>query len=616
MVRKFITSYLWIAILVSGLVILTDQKVISREGTWNILELKAIDFRFLFKAQPRERASRDIVLIAIDEKSYKNINQPLIFYHTYISQVIDYLVNNGARVIGLDIQFPSISLEERVAGGYDSVYTRAFLNARKKGVGVVIGFSSRENAPLQAYLAAAGQDNLSVFGLTQDKDNFIRRQELWFEEGGVKYDSFPFLLAKKFAGEVLSVPGQTILIDYSLLPGLLVYSFDEIYHLSQEGRDKKDFFKDKIVIIGTLLTHEDRHPTPLYYYPSAQKHQGTAGIIIQAATLSTLLSGSYFHEPTTATGVLYILITSILAVYLCFKRRPLPAALFCFAEAVVIILASLYAFNHLYLVRLMPLISAVLISYGATTVFHYYTQERKIIKIRNRFASYVPEKIIEQLINADINKLTEGEQKEVALLFCDIRNFTDYSEKNKSTPKKVVHFLNYYHSLMTDIILSNGGTVAQLTGDGIFAFFGAPVSLADPVLAAVKSALGMKNKVNELRSQWQAYGMDDLKIGIGIHVGLSIVGNIGSANKMAYGAIGDNTNVASRIEGLTKEFSETILLSAAAYERVRNCVQGRFLGKAAIKGHTEIDLYAVDGINDILYRERFSLGSYERDSKI
>ena len=599
MIRRFIISYLWIAILVSGLVILTDQKIISREGTWNILELKALDFRFLFKAEPRERTSRDIALIAIDDKSYKSINQPLIYYHTYISQVIDYLVKNGVRVIGLDIQLPSISLEERVLGGYDSVYTRAFLNARKKGVEVVIGFSSQENAPLQAYLAAAGRDNLSVFGLTQDKDDFIRRQELWFEEGAVKYDSFPFLLAKKFAGETLSVPGQTILIDYSLLPGIPVYSFDEIYHLSQEGADKKDFFKDKIVIIGTLLTHEDRHPTPLYYYPSAQKHKGTAGIMIQAATLNTLLSGSYFHEPAAVTGALYILIIAIISVYLCFKYRPLSAALFCLGEIAAIVLTSLYAFSHLYLLHLVPLVLVVLISYGATTVFHYYTQERKIIKIRNRFASYVPEKIIEQLINADLNKLTEGEQKEVALLFCDIRNFTAYSEKNKSTPKKVVHFLNYYHSLMTGIILSNEGTVAQLTGDGIFAFFGAPVSLADPVLAAVKSALGMKNKVSDLRSEWQAYGMDDLRIGIGIHVGSSIIGNIGSVNKMAYGAIGDSTNVASRIEGLTKEYRETILLSAAAYERVRNCVQGRFLGKADIKGHTGVDLYAVDGINDI-----------------
>jgi adenylate cyclase len=600
MFKKFIVYYLWIAVLVFALVIFTDHKIIPGQGTWNMLELRSVDFRFLFKKQPAKTASKDIALINIDEKSYKNINQPIIFYHTYISEMIDFLVKSGVRVIGLDIQLPSISLEERVKGGYDSVYTKAILDAKKRGVDVIIGFSSKESAPLWTYMAAAGQNNLAVFNLTQDKDDFIRRQELWFEEGKRKYDSFPFLLANKFSKSQLPVPASTILIDYSLAGGIPNYPFDEIYRLSQEGPDRKGLFKDKVVIIGTLFIHEDKHPTPLYYSSGPDKGKRTAGTIIQATTLNTLLSKSFFHETSSATGAIYILITAILSVFLCFNRRPISAGVLCLFEAAAILLVSIYAFNRLYVIRLTPLFLAALSSYGMTTIFHYYAEEKNKKLIRSRFASYVPEKVIEKIINKDIRKLMEGERKELVLFFSDIRGFTTYSENNKNNPTRVVNFLNEYHKEMTEIILANNGTVAQLTGDGVFAFFGAPVEFADPVLAAVKSAIEMRQRIIELKTKWRELGIEDLKIGIGIHFGDSIVGNIGSLKKMAYVAIGDNTNVASRIEALTKEFHETILISEAAYERVKNKVIARPLGQAKIKGHTEITVFAVDGLSGTL----------------
>ena len=597
MLKKFFFLYLWIAILVSILVACTDHEVIPKNGTWNVLELRMLDFMFHFKPQPKENAAKDVCLITIDEESYKFINQPLIFYHTYISSVIGYLVKAKAKVIGLDIQLPSISLEGRVSGGYDSVYAQAFLDARKKGVDVVMGFSPGQNVPLRTYLLAAGRDNLSMLSLTQDKDDFIRRQQLWFEDSKTKYDSFPYLLAKKFTGKNLSPPGRTILIDYSLAGDIQTYPFYEIYRLSQEDKVREDFFKGKAVIIGTLFAYEDRHATPLYHYPS-DKGKRTPGIIIQAASLATVLSGRFFHEPGPVTGSFYIFLASLLAVFLCFNRRPLPAAVLCIIEAVAILLIAIVAFNQYYLMRIIPLYSSVLVSFGATTVFHYYTEERNKIKIRNRFASYVPENIIEKIVNTDIGRLTEGEQKELVLFFSDIRGFTTYSEKNKGEPKKVENFLNQYHKEMTDIILANNGTVAQLTGDGIFAFFGAPVEISEPVFAAVRSAVQMRERIAELKPKWLEFGMDDLRIGVGIHVGDSIVGNIGSVKKMAYVAIGDNTNIASRIEGLTKEFNETVLISEAAYNQVRDKVIARSLGQAKIKGHSEITIFALDGLLD------------------
>ena len=159
-----------------------------------------------------------------------------------------------------------------------------------------------------------------------------------------------------------------------------------------------------------------------------------------------------------------------------------------------------------------------------------------------------------------------------------------YAERNRHDPKKIVNFLNRYHTEMTEIILAHNGTVSQLAGDGIFAFFGAPVTVAEPVLDAVKSALRMRERVAELKAVWQEYGMEDLRIGIGIHVGHAIVGTMGSIKKMDYTAIGDNTNVASRIEGLTKTFHEVILMSGDGFSAGAGPGGGQIVGGGRNQG--------------------------------
>ena len=599
MSRTSLVPYVLIAFLISLPVMWSDHTVIPGNGTWNVLELKTLDMRFLFREKPRNNKAGDIALIVIDEKSYKSLNQPLIFYHAHISGVIDYLVRSGAKLIALDIEFPSISLENRVKGGYESIYARSFLAARKNGVDIVIGYSSRENAPLPAYLAAAGKDSLAAFSLTEDSDDFIRRQHLYFLDHGQRYDSFPYLIARKFTGSAPSTPDRTVLIDFTPARDIPVYSFADVYRLSaQRNITQKNPFRNKAVIIGTRLSFEDEHSTPLDGFRQGSSDKRTGGVVIQAATLNTLLSGSIFHEPDYLWGSLLILFVALLTVLICRNRRPLPAAALCLGEVGVLAVVSLYAFDHLYIIRVIPLLSAVILAYSATTVFHYYSEERKKIKIRQRFASYVPENIIEHLVDVTIEQLTEGKMRELALLFCDMRGFTPYAEKNRNDPRKVVDFLNTYHKEMTEIVLANNGTVSQLIGDGMFAFFGAPLELEDPAFDAVKSALQMQERITGLASKWREYGVADMRIGIGIHYGETIVGNIGSVKKMVYGAVGDNPNIASRMEELTKEYGEGILISHAVYEQVRDRVIVRPLGSARIRGHSEVTVYAVDGIKN------------------
>ncbi|HEX2965413.1 MAG TPA: adenylate/guanylate cyclase domain-containing protein, partial [Syntrophorhabdaceae bacterium] len=424
-----------------------------------------------------------------------------------------------------------------------------------------------------------------------DSDAYIRRQQLYFEDQGRRRDSLAYLLAKDFTDQQLHAPGETILIDYSLSETIPVYSLYDVY---RSGKDRsigqQNQFKDKVVLIGSSLAFEDKHSTPLSYFGNGM----TDGVKIHATTLATLLTGSFFQEPGTISGALFIIAIALVTTLLCYQRRPAPAALFCGLLICVLFVISVIAFNNFYVIRVVPLSSAVIFSFVGTTVFHYYAEERKKARIRARFACYVPDKVVDQMIEQNIDKLTQGEQRKLALLFSDIRNFTSFSETNKDDPKKVVNFLNHYHTEMTEIVVRFGGTVAQLTGDGIFAFFGAPQEHDDPVFAATGAALQMRDRISALKEEWLKYGIEDLRAGFGIHFGDVIVGNIGSAKKMDYVAIGDNTNIASRLEGLTKEFRETILISDAAYEHVREKVVVRALGLSSIKGHSEVKVFAVD----------------------
>lgn len=593
--KKDWLPYALIVLIVSFLAILTDHRILPGGGTWNPLELRSIDFRFLLKPKPRRSQARKVVVVAIDEEDYRKLNQPMIFYHTQISEVIRYLVDEGAQTIGLDIELPSISLEEKVAGGYESIYMKSFLEARARGANVIIGFSSSEAAPLPGYLAAAGEENVAAFALTVDSDDDIRRQQLAFDGGGRQFPSFPLALARSAMEPPGPAPGRTILIDYSLSRDIQVRSFYDIYQrsLRRDGRPERSL-EGCVVIIGSRLLFQDKHSTPL----SLAGRKMTDGVMIQATTLATLLSGRLFREPGIVLGGVLAFLTTLLTVGLCRRRRPVSAGLLCLAETGALLAASILAFNRYDIVRLMPLLSAILLSFIATAVFHYYAEERRRIRIRKRFACFLPDPVIDHIVSAEVEDLTRGEGRRLALLFVDIRGFTSYSERHKSDPQKVVQFLNHYHAEMTDIIFSCDGTVSQLMGDGIFAFFGAPQKSDDPVAAAIRSALRMRARISELKPLWQADGMEDLQVGIGIHYGDAIVGNIGSTKKMDYTAIGDSTNLASRLEGLTKEKRETILISGEAYECVRDRVVARSLGPAAVKGHSDVRLFAVDGWKD------------------
>jgi class 3 adenylate cyclase/HAMP domain-containing protein len=213
-------------------------------------------------------------------------------------------------------------------------------------------------------------------------------------------------------------------------------------------------------------------------------------------------------------------------------------------------------------------------------------------KIRNIFQKYVPSDVIDQFFTNPESMLV-GQNRDLAILFTDIRSFTTISES--FAPEDLVNSLNHYFEVMVDVIMENAGIVDKYIGDAIMAFFGAPVSHGDDGLRAVGVGLQMKRIVQEFNDSQTRKGLPPFNTGIGVNYGRVVVGNIGSERKMDYTVIGDMVNLASRLEGLTKKYGQELLFSGSVHAQAKDRYPCRFIDKVQVKGKTSgEDIYTAE----------------------
>ncbi|HPN94198.1 MAG: Adenylate cyclase 1 [bacterium ADurb.Bin236] len=217
-------------------------------------------------------------------------------------------------------------------------------------------------------------------------------------------------------------------------------------------------------------------------------------------------------------------------------------------------------------------------------------------QIKDTFSRYVSRQVADELLRDMDNISLGGETKDVTILFSDIRGFTTISEKLPAD--LVVGLLNEYFNSMVDVVFEFEGTLDKFIGDAIMAIYGSPVKHPDDPMRAVKSALKMKRKLDELNEKWiNEDGLNPIKIGIGIHTGPVVAGNIGHSQRLEYTVIGDNVNLASRLESLTKQYHIPIVISGSTYELVKDSVNARHIDSVTVKGKSKpVEVYELLGL--------------------
>ena len=578
-----------IAIVLIGLVCGGIMIILLSSGLLRGIELKSLDFRFLCRGTIP--TSNNIIIIGTDEEALDKIKDPFIFWSPYFAHIIKAVAGGGAKAMGLDF-LQTIALKKKVEGeDLDGIMADALMEAQNV---IMINLLRWDNSigglkainPLPRYLYASDPDNIGFSNLTIDNDGCVRRQTLLLNDTESNiYAYIGLKVIAKYLNSTIEKKGDHIrvgdcaipvnsynemLINFAGPSGTFpIISFYKVWQLSRQG--KTDFFKrnfkDKIVLIGPgNIYSQDFKPTPFYrsqYYSGTRQ---TLGVEIIANVINTILERRFIISLKFWQTILVILFLGVLTSFTTFRLSPIAGGIVAFAIAVSYANFCIFLFSsyNIYLDMICPL-DAIPLTYTAVFTYRYTIEDKEKRRIKRIFKHYVSEEVVEELLKYPGEIPLGGNRVEVTVLFADIRGFTTLSEKRD--PRQVVSILNSYFAVMANIILKNKGTLDKYIGDGILAFFGAPIAREEHAEMAVNSAIEMIPMLDVLNKELM---LDvPLRIGIGIHSGEAIVGNIGSERKMEYTIIGNTVNTASRVEGLTKELQANILITEETFSRLK-----------------------------------------------
>jgi adenylate cyclase len=366
-----------------------------------------------------------------------------------------------------------------------------------------------------------------------------------------------------------------MLINYLGPEGIIpTYSATDVIN----GTLPPEALKDKIVIVGaTAVGIYDLRVTPF---------SGTfPGVEVQATIMDNLLRGNFIRTPPFGLIIMLLILVALAVVLGVILPRFSAAWAFIFTliiiEAYVALNYFLFTRQGLQLELFYPLGLIVLVYLGVT-MQRFLAEERERERIRKTFESYVAPAVVQEMLKHPEQLRLGGERRDITVLFTDIRGFTTMSEN--LDPEALVKLLHDFLNPMSNIIINQGGTIDKYMGDAIMALFGAPLMQKDHPRLACRAALEMVGSLAALNQTWAEQGRPPLMVGVGVNTGPVAVGNMGSDRLFDYTAIGDNVNLASRLEGLNKYYGTSILISDTTAKALGNEFILRDMDLVRVKG--------------------------------
>ena len=628
-----------------------------------IEELRVRTFDSFQRIDPRKKTARPVTIVDIDEKS---LADPRLgqwpWPRTRMAEIVTSLTRLGAVVIAFDVVFsepdrlnPDIAadtfgnLDEemrtrlRALPSNDKILADAISSSR-----VVLGETGdtnvhadlNKNLPVtglamlgdepQPFMikfpgllrnvpvleqAAAGRGLLTI---RPERDGIIRRVPMLSVAQGVTMPSLSFemLRVATGAGTILikaekagiksirvkefQIPtdsnGQLWVHYAELDPSIYVSAVDVL-----DGRVPPDKISGKLVLIGTsAIGMNDIKTTPVT--------PAMPGVEIHAQVLESALTGGVVSQPNYGIGLEFFsaLIMGLLVIAFAPKFGPVTlvgvGALF--ASVLIGISWYFYTQHRLLVDFTYPLMSTT--SIYLTLIFSSFVREQQQRKqIRTAFSQYMSPALVEQLAQSPERLVLGGEEREMTIMFSDMRGFTSISETYKSDPQGLTALMNRFLTPLTNAILARKGTIDKYMGDAIMAFWNAPLDDKAHQVNACEAALDMLEKVDELNQAREqeaeagGHSYIPLNIGVGLNTGPVVVGNMGSDIRFDYSVFGDSVNLASRLEGQSKEYGFPIIVGSRTALAVKDKFAILELDFIMVKGKTEPEvIYAIAGRED------------------
>ncbi len=630
------------------------------------LRLRNFDFYQVLK--PREAKLRPVVIVDIDEASLTQLGQ-WPWPRTLIAELVDKLHQAGAAVIGFDIMLaepdrmspsnlaqtlPQIDEATRermkslpsndevladtiskgkVVLGQASIIspTKAAADLPRTGIATIGGDPSPylfefdgllRNIPILEK-AAAGRGSLT---LRPERDGIVRRVPMVMKAGGDIVPALTLDMLRTVTGSgailirtdpgvgirAVAVPGLQLPTDEN---GQLWINFaphDQARYISAKdvfnGNFPADRFQQRLVLLGTSAAGLlDLKATPL--------ESAMPGVEAHAQILENVLSQSLLSRPNYAVGVELVTaaVFGVIFVVLAPAVGAMTMLILGLLTAVAMAAGSWYFFTQQGLLfdLIFPLIT-IFATFATLLFINYFREQADRRRIRGAFSQYISPTLVEQLANSPKKLMLGGEVRNMTILFSDVRGFTTISESFKDNPQGLTQLMNRLLTPLTNSIIERKGTIDKYIGDAIMAFWNAPLDDTDHEAHACAAALDMLRRIDELNHEREAEALEDgkpffpMKIGLGINTGTCVVGNMGSDLRFDYSVLGDPVNLASRLEGRSKEYGTPIIIGANTAEKL----DGRFatlqIDLITVKGKHEPErVYALLGEQEVVNSEAF-----------
>jgi adenylate cyclase len=610
-------------------------------------ELRTRTFDFFQVLRPRPQEIRPVVIVDIDEASLKAIGQ-WPWPRTTIADLVTQITQLGAVAIGFDIIFPepdrmSPAIAERSFRGIDAE-TRAKLDGLPSNdealaeairhSRVVIGqagaaapeLKTAADAALQTGFAVRGPDprqylvtfagllrnvpvieqaaaGRGVFSIDPESDGIIRRVPVIMTAQGSVVPSLSMEMLRVVTGssailvrvdqagvQSVAVPGLEVPTDRNGEFWVHFNHHDPERYVSAkdvlQGNVPPDRLAGKLVLIGTsAIGLLDLKTTPL--------DAAIPGVEVHAQILESVLSKSSLVNPNYAIGA-ELALAVLFGLAIIIAAPMLPASIVivlggCLIAGLIGLSLYLFVEHNLLIDFTYPLISSWLI-YLVLTFVNYFREQKQRRQIRSAFGYYLSPHMVEQLARSPEKLVLGGEERRMTILFSDVRGFTTISEHYKDDPQGLTRLMNRFLTPLTNAIIERKGTIDKYIGDAIMAFWNAPVDDGEQEANACEAALEMLLRAETLNGEHKREAETNggiympLRIGIGLNTGPCVVGNMGSDFRFNYSVLGDTVNLASRLEGRTKDYRIPVVIGSRTAEGAKQ--------KFAVM---EIDLIMVKG---------------------
>jgi adenylate cyclase len=624
----------WFLALLAALLATAVAEGLYRSGTADRLEYLYTDLWHRLAGQRYTPAQTALVMID-DPSLNARPDEPLAFWTPQFAQALATLKGAGVRMVAIDFIFSGsperwiakLGLMSREAS---RDYDRAFREQVHRGNVLLssfrVGAGSTDNdfvLPSPDYLLALPDlDMVSHIGLANlrdDADGAVRRFALTEAQGeivakeGLPRLSFGTLAAVRatgqdahaaafdFVGRRLAAADR-LTIAFAGPPGTYrAVSFEKLLRPDALALPEVKALAGKVVVLGAGYAGiNDVHPTP-YSTSIGGANALMAGPELQANIVETLLGGHFIETaPFPLRLAVFVLLFGTLA-FIGVRLPPWRAAFLALMTMGATAAFAYLMFKGGLLFPLAHLHIGLLLVLAGLMALRLTHEERERARVGALFGRYVSGHVVAAMLASPELPELGGEAKRITVLFSDIRNFTTISERLAA--REVVEILNTYFERACAVLLAEGASIDKFIGDAVMAEFGAPVTEPDHALRALRAAVALRQEAIKFRA-WMLQRFPDrnlpqFDIGIGVHTGEAVIGNIGSSTRMEYTAIGDTVNLASRLEGKTKETGCAILASRDTVTAAGAAVVTGAVHTLTVKGRNQsVEVFEILAVAD------------------